>query len=107
METFVRRFMTEFDIPAFSLAVAKDEQLKIAVAYGYSDVKRGTLATPENLFRIASNSKVVTAAAIFKLVEMGRLRLEDRLFGPDAVLGRSSSRSHEHTYVRQPGLSPP
>jgi CubicO group peptidase (beta-lactamase class C family) len=43
--------------------------------------------TPSNLFRIASVSKPITSAAIFSLIEKGRLRTEDTIFGEGNVLG--------------------
>jgi CubicO group peptidase (beta-lactamase class C family) len=40
-----------------------------------------------HLFRIASVSKPITSTAIFGLIEQGRLRLGDRIFGTGGVLG--------------------
>jgi len=39
------------------------------------------------LFRIASVTKPITSSAILDLVEIGRLKLEDRVFGRGALLG--------------------
>jgi CubicO group peptidase (beta-lactamase class C family) len=46
--------------------------------YGYADYA-GRPNTPQTLFEIASTSKQVTAAAILRLVEKGKLRLDDPL----------------------------
>jgi CubicO group peptidase (beta-lactamase class C family) len=40
-----------------------------------------------HLFRIASVSKSITSVAILSLIEEGRIRLTDRIFGPDAITG--------------------
>ena len=50
---------------------------------------RGTFmeATPTTLFRIAGVSKAITAVAVLKLVEAKKLALDDKVFGPGALLG--------------------
>jgi CubicO group peptidase (beta-lactamase class C family) len=40
-----------------------------------------------HLYRIASISKTITSAAIFELIEQGRLKLSDKIFGADAITG--------------------
>jgi CubicO group peptidase (beta-lactamase class C family) len=71
-------FMEERDIPCGSLAVARDGRLLLA--RGYTWGARGVPeTTPTSLFRVASVSKTVTAAAVLRLVQDGRLRLDARL----------------------------
>ena len=48
-------------------------------AAGLDDRERGTSPRPEQTFRIASNTKTYTAAAILRLVEEGRLGLSQPL----------------------------
>jgi len=43
--------------------------------------------TPQHRFRIASISKTITATGIITLIEKGKLRLDNYVFGPDSVLG--------------------
>ncbi|HEY0511341.1 MAG TPA: serine hydrolase domain-containing protein [Thermoanaerobaculia bacterium] len=72
--------MAKWKIPGGSVAVVKDERLVLAHGYGWADRENRQPVTPDSLFRIASLSKSLTAAAILKLVEDGRLRLDDRAF---------------------------
>src|SRR5262249_3504 len=51
-----------------------------ARGYGYADQATKEPVQPNSLFRIASISKPLTAAAVLQLVERGRLRLEDPIF---------------------------
>lgn len=67
-------------IPGGALAVAKDGKLCYTQAYGLADRERGTPVKSDALFRIASLSKPITAVAVLKLVEEGRLRLDARAF---------------------------
>jgi CubicO group peptidase (beta-lactamase class C family) len=68
-------------IPGGALAVGRNGRLIFARGYGLADVEAVQAVQPDSLFRIGSVSKVFTAAAILKLVEGGRLRLDDKAFG--------------------------
>jgi N-acyl-D-amino-acid deacylase len=57
----------------------RDGKLIYARGFGYADVENKTLVQPDALFRIASVSKPITAVAIMKLVEEGKLKLDDRV----------------------------
>src|SRR6266705_397977 len=73
-------FMRDNEVPGAALAVAKDGRLVYARGFGYADSDAMTPVSPRALFRIASISKPITAAAILRLVEMGKLRLDDAAF---------------------------
>ncbi len=73
-------FMEPRGIPGGALAVVKDGRLVYAKGYGFADRDKEIAATPETLFRIASISKPITGAAVMRLVQEGRLKLEDRAF---------------------------
>mgnify|MGYP006143552967 FL=1 len=72
-------FMRKHAIPGGAVAVLRDGRLIYARGFGYADVENKTPVQPDALFRIASVSKPITAAAIMKLVEEGRLKLDDRV----------------------------
>src|SRR5688572_2767340 len=78
-------FMERYSVPGLSLAITKDERLVYLKAYGRADDTRA-LSTKDR-FRIASVSKPVTSVTIMRLVEMGRLSLDQRVFGAGAILG--------------------
>jgi N-acyl-D-amino-acid deacylase len=75
----VRNFMRKFSIPGGAVAVMRDGKLIYARGFGYADVENKTPVQPDALFRIASVSKPITAVAIMKLVEEGKLALDDRV----------------------------
>lgn len=79
----VERFMSRSAIKGVSIAVVKNEKLVFNRAYGYADEENVITCSPENLFRIASVSKLITAVAVMKLVEEGKLSLDDQVFGKD------------------------
>src|SRR3954463_10768239 len=75
----VTDFMRKLAIPGGAVAVMRDGKLIYARGFGYADVENKTLVQPDALFRIASVSKTLTATAIMKLVEEGKLHLDDRV----------------------------
>ena len=82
MESFdqaISALMRKHAIPGGAVAVLRDGKLIYARGFGYADVENETPVQPDALFRIASVSKPITAAAIMKLVEEGRLDLDDRV----------------------------
>ncbi len=67
--------MSRWQVPGASLALAKDGRLVLSRGYGLAD--RDRAVTPNTLFRMASINKTLTAVAILKLVETGRLSLDE------------------------------
>lgn len=74
-------FMKARGIPGGSLAVVKDRRLVYARGYGLADRERNVPVEPTSLFRIASISKSITALAVMKLIENGKLTLDSCAFG--------------------------
>ncbi|HEY1174131.1 MAG TPA: serine hydrolase domain-containing protein [Verrucomicrobiae bacterium] len=75
----VESFMKDRGIPGGSLAIVKDRKLIYARGYGVADREKNTPVTADSLFRIASISKPITAVGILKLVEQGKLKLDDKV----------------------------
>jgi CubicO group peptidase (beta-lactamase class C family) len=57
----------------------EDCEVVFRQGFGLADVEAGTPCTPTTNFRMASVSKQFTAAAVMRLVEQGRVRLDDTL----------------------------
>ncbi len=85
IEKQVNRFRRRWDLKGVSLAVVKDDKLVYAQGFGEANYD-GEKVEPGNLFRVASVSKLLTGIAIMKLVEDGKLKLDDPVFGPDAII---------------------
>ena len=87
MARIAHAFMQKYDVPALSVAVGYAGEIVHRAAFGLADRERNEAVTPMHLFRIASVSKMITSAAIFGLIEQGRLKLSDKVFGPGAITG--------------------
>ncbi len=60
-----------------AIAVAHRGRIVLDEAFGHANLKTGEALTPRHRFRVASHSKSFTAAAVMKLREQGRLKLDD------------------------------
>ncbi len=83
LETFDKKFvpfMKRWDIPGAALVVMRDGKIVLERGYGWADMENRIPVQPYSLFRIASSSKTFTAVTILKLVQEGRLHLNDRVF---------------------------
>ena len=86
VEKNVNSFLKKWNIAGASIAVARDGKLIFARGFGYADTALKIETQPYSKFRVASISKLITAAAIMKLQEQGRLSLNDKVFGTDGIL---------------------
>jgi len=59
--------------------VARKRKIILHQAYGWRDLARTRPMQRDSLFRMASNSKAVTAAGLLVLVDQGRIGLDDRV----------------------------
>jgi CubicO group peptidase (beta-lactamase class C family) len=92
MARIAQAFMQKYDVPALSFAVGYAGEIVHRDAFGLADRERNEAVTPNHLFRVASVSKMIASAAIFGLIEQGRLQLSDKIFGPGAIMGTDYGR---------------
>ena len=79
-DRLISEFMDKRDLPGGTIAVVKDGRLVFAKGYGLADIENREPVQPDSLFRIASLSKQITAVAVLKLVEDGKLDLDEKAF---------------------------
>lgn len=79
-DAVVQDLLETWGVPGAAVAVTRDERLVLVRAYGLADADTGRPVMRRSRFRVASLSKAVTAAGVLKLVEEGRLSLDEPLF---------------------------
>ena len=79
-DQLMTRSVAKHHLPGAALAVARNGRLVYARGFGFADRDEKQPVQPESLFRIASISKPLTAAAVLQLVERGRLKLDEPVF---------------------------
>jgi len=80
-------YMKTYEVPGLSVAIARQGRLAYVESFGVADTSTGELVTTSHLFRIASVSKPITSVGVFTLVEQGKLKLSDKIFGLNGILG--------------------
>jgi CubicO group peptidase (beta-lactamase class C family) len=79
-------FLEKTGIPGLSIAFAKQGKILHQEAFGFANVERKEKLNKIHSFRIASVSKPITAAVIFALIEAGKLKQTDLVFGAQGIL---------------------
>ena len=69
--------MAHYKVPALSIAFVENGRVMWSRAYGVGDVANGTRATVNTLFQAASISKPLSALAVMRLVQDGKLTLDE------------------------------
>lgn len=80
VDNAVRAMMARHGVPGAALAITKDGKLLYARGYGWADLATRDEVQPDTCFGIASLSKTLTAATVMKLIEQGKLSLDDKAF---------------------------
>jgi len=75
----VERARQEFEVPGIAVAVVKDGKVVLAKGYGVRKLGETAPVTAQSLFRLASNTKAFTVAALAMLVDEGKLHWDDRV----------------------------
>ena len=76
VDDYLKAQMAARHIPGLSVAVVQDGKVVKTAAYGLSDVKAKTPATPDTRYILGSCTKPFTAVAVLQLKEAGKVDLD-------------------------------
>ena len=82
----VKSYMRKWGIKGASLAITRNDSLLYAKGYGWADEELGVEMQPYHILRMASVSKLITAAGIMVLQDRDSLNIKDNVFGPGGIL---------------------
>lgn len=82
----VKSYMRKWAIKGASLAITRNDSLLYAKGYGWADEELGVEMQPYHILRMASVSKLITAAGIMVLQDRDSLNIKDKVFGPGGIL---------------------
>ncbi len=80
--------MTKYNVPGLTIAITLDEHLVYLNAYGKASLEDNQVLTGQSLFRISSLSKQITSAAIMRLLDQGKINLDQNVFGTGGISGK-------------------
>jgi N-acyl-D-amino-acid deacylase len=76
LDAVMQQALARYGVKGAALAVVKDGHLLFARGYGWADAEAQIPVQPDSLFRWGSIAKTLTAAAVMRLVEDGKLDLD-------------------------------
>lgn len=79
LEWLIPRSMKKHQVTGLSIVLIDDHDTVFARGFGFADKERKTAATPNTRYRAGSISKLLTATAIMRLAEQGKVNLDERL----------------------------
>jgi len=87
LKTAIAELIAEKDVPGVGIAMVDENGPVWVGAIGRANIENNVLADEDTLFRIASISKMFVALSVLKLVEEGKLSLDDKLseLAPDVI----------------------
>ena len=77
IERVLSAWMAKHGVPGLSVAVARDGAVVWSAGFGLADVENSVPAKPGTMYRTASMGKSLTATAAMRLVEEGRIQLDE------------------------------
>ena len=83
-------YLRKWSLKGGSLAITRGDSLIYAKGYGWANEENAEEMTPRHILRMASVSKLITAAGIMVLHDRGDLNIQDTVFGPSGILKDST-----------------
>ena len=77
IDSALKRYVDEEKLAGIVVLVLRDGKPAYQAAFGWADREANRKMTPDAIFRIASQSKAITSAAIMMLVEEGKVGIGD------------------------------
>jgi CubicO group peptidase (beta-lactamase class C family) len=77
IDAIAQEVIERYDLPGIALGVVEDGEVVFARGYGETVAGSGEAVDVDTVFKIASNTKAMTAALLARLVDAGRLRWDD------------------------------
>lgn len=79
LDNYVEHAMRKQNIPGLSIAVLHNGGIIVAKGYGEANIEHAVPVTPETIFQSGSIGKMFTAVVVMRLVEQGKMQLDDPL----------------------------
>lgn len=105
LDAIMTETLQRYYVPGGSLAVAHNGKLIYAKGFGVANLRTQEPVTPNTLFNLASCTKAVSTFAVMRLVESGKLSLDDTMYNvigrPNLVSGMQADPRVAQITVRQ------
>jgi CubicO group peptidase (beta-lactamase class C family) len=99
--TTIRAFLEERSIPGLGIAILKSSSVVYEAGHGFANISENRPVSIRDRFRLASVSKSITAIAIMTLVQDGKLKLTETVFGSKGILKHNFGKKPYTPWVHQ------
>lgn len=79
IDNALNEYVTKGQLPGAVALIVRNGKIVYEKSFGFSDIENKTVLKSDNIFRIASQSKAITALAVMMLWEEGKFLLDDPL----------------------------
>jgi len=79
IDDVVEDSMSRFDVPGIAVGIIKNEKIVHLKGYGLREMGKSPGVNPDTVFKVASNSKAFTTAALAILVDEGKLSWQTKV----------------------------
>ena len=79
VDSLARAYIDAQRSPAVSIEILRGRDTIVRAGYGFADLEQQVGAAPSTLYQIGSITKQFAAAAVMRLVEAGRINLDDSI----------------------------
>ena len=100
MDRKIEAYLRKWWMKGASLAIMRNDSLLYAKGYGWADEEKELRMEPGNILRMASVSKLITAAGIMVLQDKGMLSIKDTVFGPTGILNDTIYKFRDRNYKK-------
>jgi len=79
IDSLANERLAEGPVSGFTIGVKRGSEVLLVKGYGAADLEQGVQANAETVYRIGSLTKQFTAASVMRLVEQGRIDLDESI----------------------------
>lgn len=79
IDQYVKKIIQINEIPGMAVGIVKNNQVTFQQYYGRENVESNKKVDANSMFRVYSNTKLMSNVGLFKLIEDGKLSLEDKV----------------------------
>ncbi len=77
IDEFIKKMMLYHDIPGLAVGIGQDEELIVNKSYGYRNIETKDILKDNEIFHMASVTKLLVGTSIMQLVEKGEIDIEN------------------------------
>jgi CubicO group peptidase (beta-lactamase class C family) len=77
LDAVITKEMEDANVPGAALVIVQGDRIVYAKGYGVASVEGTDAVTPDHLFRVGSTTKMFVGAALVRLAEDGKIKLDE------------------------------